>query len=126
MNNYEIQRTYLKLTSFIENKWADCHVPPDVQNYYLLAELIATGKFELFLEKYGALPIDADFAEIGKSEYLGQGTLTNFEAEVCELWNKFVNRNIKFSAIFSGTRDDQRGTCFINKNRIHFIDNRII
>ncbi len=88
----EIRGNYLKVISRIEADWGEYDVPPDVQNYYLLSELIALGNFDSFISRYGRIPIDPDFAGVGKSEFLGLGDLSNFEIEACELWNQFVSK----------------------------------
>jgi hypothetical protein len=90
MSEYEIVTKYERLTSVIEDKFSGSEIPLEVQMYYLIASLISLQSFKRFYQRYGAIPIDVEFAEVGKIEWLNLGPLTTFESESAGLWNRYV------------------------------------
>lgn len=90
MSEFEIVNKYERLTNVIEDKFSGSEIPLDVQMFYLIVSLISLQSFKRFYQRYGAIPIDPDFAEAGKVEWLNLGPLTNFERESCTLWNRHV------------------------------------
>lgn len=92
MNREAIRIHYQKLVEQIADQYSHYDVPPDVQHYYLLCEILSLACFDKFIDRYGAQPIDIDFAQIGKEDYLNLGPIDKFEREVCELWIKHLSR----------------------------------
>ena len=92
MTRESIRLHYQTLVEQISEQYSHYDVPPDVQHYYLLCELLTLACFEKFVNRYGMQPIDIDFAQIGKDEYLNLGKLDPFEREVCELWAKNLSQ----------------------------------
>lgn len=90
MDREQIRQKYVEITSQIENSFAGYDVPADVQHFYLLCKLIALGSFERFIRCYGRFPIDADFAAVGKSDLLQMGHLSDFERDVCAIWERHL------------------------------------
>ena len=74
----------------IEEMFDGVDVPRDVMEFYLLCSLIACGSFKLFNQRFNGIPIDKDFASVGKSEWLGAGELNQFEVEAATLWNRYL------------------------------------
>jgi hypothetical protein len=89
----ELQKKYERISFEIEERFSDVDVPQPIQHYYLLSSLIVSRSFERFFKNYGEVFIDDFTAGIGKEEYLGLGSMDDFEIETIVLWNRFCKSN---------------------------------
>ena len=92
MTPQEVQREVHRRISIIEDEYSQGqHVPPEVQSYYRLCELIALRSVSEYLRRYPGLPIDIESADSAKRDF-GWGAISSFEKESAEFLNSEIER----------------------------------